>query len=97
MYFVGTVVVIYDRLEEKQRHYTLHTEEVQAMDVQGERGLAASGQKGGKTPDTRAHIRVWSTDTLETLQIFGFGDYELGVAAVAFSASSSYRLFHRQH
>ena len=88
VYFVGNFAIIYDRLEETQRHYTMHTEEIQCMDVQVDRNLAVSGQKSGKTPDTRAHIRLWDLETLETLSVLGFGDYELGVAAVAFSSSS---------
>ncbi len=33
-------------------------------------------------------FRIWDVDTLETIGILGFGEYEIGVAAVAFSTST---------
>ena len=86
VYFVGTFGVIYDRMEESQKHYSGHSEEIQCMDVHPERKLAISGQRAGKTPDTRAHIRVWNVSSLETLCVLGFGEYEIGVLGVAFSS-----------
>ena len=86
VYFVGTFAIIYDRMEETQNHYLGHSEEIQCMDVHPTRQLVVSGQRAGKTPDTRAHIRVWDIKTLDTLCILGFGEYELGVLGVAFSS-----------
>ena len=86
VYFVGTFGIVYDRMGETQKHYLGHSEEIQCMDVHPTRHLAVSGQRSGKTPDTRAHIRVWDVDNLETLSVLGFGEYELGVLGVAFSS-----------
>lgn len=47
--------------------------------------MVASGQKAGRNRKTQAHIRIWSTETLQTLYVFGMGEFEVGVAAVAFS------------
>jgi hypothetical protein len=33
VYYVGAVVVIYHRMDETQRHYTGHTEDIQCMDI----------------------------------------------------------------
>jgi microtubule-associated protein-like 1/2 len=33
VYYTGTVVIIYHRMEETQRHYTGHTEDVTCLDV----------------------------------------------------------------
>lgn len=85
LYFVAAVAVMYDRDEETQRHYTGHTEDIQCMDLHPSRELVASGQKAGRNRKTQAHIRIWSTDTLQTLYVFGMGELEIGVAAVAFS------------
>ena len=85
-HFVGCFGIVYNRMEETQRHYTGHSEEIQCMDVNLEYHLVVSGQRSGKTADTRAHIRVWDTKTLETFCMLGFGEYELGVLAVAFSS-----------
>lgn len=86
VYFVATFGVIYDRMEESQKHYLGHSEEIQCMDVNAERQLVVSGQRAGKTADTRAHIRVWDINTLATISVLGFGEYEIGVLAVAFSS-----------
>ncbi|KAK9717160.1 HELP motif [Popillia japonica] len=85
LYFVAAVAVMYDRDEEAQRHYTGHTEDIQCMDLHPSREMVASGQKAGRNRKTQAHIRIWSTETLQTLYVFGMGEFEVGVAAVAFS------------
>ncbi len=33
-------------------------------------------------------FRLWDVDSLETIGILGFGEYEVGVAAVAFSTNT---------
>ncbi|KAK4875879.1 hypothetical protein RN001_012301 [Aquatica leii] len=85
LYFVAAVAVMYDRDEETQRHYTGHTEDIQCMDLHPSREMVASGQKAGRNRKTQAHIRIWSTETLQTLYVFGMGEFEVGVAAVTFS------------
>lgn len=55
------------------------------MDLHPSREMVASGQKAGRNRKTQAHIRIWSTETLQTLYVFGMGEFEIGVAAVAFS------------
>jgi microtubule-associated protein-like 1/2 len=47
--------------------------------------MVASGQRAGRNRKTQAHIRIWSTETLLTLYVFGMGEFEIGVSAVAFS------------
>lgn len=85
LYFVAAVAVMYDRDEETQRHYVGHTEDIQCMDLHPSREMVASGQRAGRNRKTQAHIRIWSTETLQTLYVFGMGEFEVGVAAVAFS------------
>ncbi|KAK9890613.1 hypothetical protein WA026_011976 [Henosepilachna vigintioctopunctata] len=85
LYFVAAVAVMYDRDEDGQRHYTGHTEDIQCMDLHPSREMVASGQRAGRNRKTQAHIRIWSTETLQTLYVFGMGEFEVGVAAVSFS------------
>ncbi|XP_063236726.1 echinoderm microtubule-associated protein-like CG42247 [Bacillus rossius redtenbacheri] len=85
LYFVSAVAVLYDRDEESQRHYVGHTEDIQCMDLHPSREMVASGQRAGRNRKTQAHIRIWSTETLLTLYVFGMGEFEVGVSAVAFS------------
>lgn len=56
-----------------------------SMDLHPSREMVASGQRAGRNRKTQAHIRIWSTETLQTLYVFGMGEFEIGVAAVAFS------------
>lgn len=60
------------------------------MDLHPSREMVASGQKAGRNRKTQAHIRIWSTETLQTLYVFGMGEFEIGVAAVAFSQLVSF-------
>lgn len=55
------------------------------MDLHPSREMVASGQRAGRNRKTQAHIRIWSTETLLTLYVFGMGEFEVGVSAVAFS------------
>lgn len=57
-----------------------------SMDLHPSREMVASGQRAGRNRKTQAHIRIWSTETLQTLYVFGMGELEIGVAAVAFSS-----------
>ncbi|KAL1502858.1 hypothetical protein ABEB36_007938 [Hypothenemus hampei] len=85
LYYVAAIAVMFDRDEETQRHYVGHTEDIQCMDLHPSREMVASGQKAGRNRKTQAHIRIWSTQTLQTLYVFGMGEFEIGVVAVAFS------------
>ncbi|KAF4532363.1 hypothetical protein B566_EDAN003667 [Ephemera danica] len=85
LYFVAAVAVLFDRDEESQRHYTGHTEDIQCMDLHPSREMVASGQRAGRNRKTQAHVRIWSPETLLTLYVFGMGEFDIGVSAVAFS------------
>lgn len=55
------------------------------MDVHPSRELVASGQRAGTDRKSQAHVRIWSTESLQTLYVFGMGELNVGVSAVAFS------------
>lgn len=55
------------------------------MDVHPSRELVASGQRAGTERKSQAHVRIWSTDSLQTLYVFGMGELIGGVTSVAFS------------
>uniref|UniRef100_A0A336L6C9 CSON003739 protein n=1 Tax=Culicoides sonorensis TaxID=179676 RepID=A0A336L6C9_CULSO len=85
LYYVAAVAILYDREEESQRHYTGHTEDIMCMEVHPSRELVGSGQRGGRDRKSQAHVRIWSTESLQTLYVFGMGELDTGVLAVAFS------------
>lgn len=56
-----------------------------SMDVHPSRELVASGQRAGRERKSQAHVRIWSTESLQTLYVFGMGELDAGVSSVAFS------------
>lgn len=90
LYYVAAVAVLLDRDEESQRHYTGHTEDIMCMDVHPSRELVASGQRGGRDRKSQPHVRIWSTESLQTLYVFGMGELDTGVTAVSFSQLVSF-------
>ena len=84
-YYVGAVVVIYNRMEEVQRHYRGHTEDIQSMSLHPDGNIMASGQKSGNFKETLAHVRVWDTSSMDTLTVLGLGECENGINCINFS------------
>ncbi|XP_061938132.1 echinoderm microtubule-associated protein-like CG42247 isoform X2 [Apis cerana] len=85
LYYVAAVAVLFDREENAQRHYVGHTEDITCMEVHPSRELVASGQKAGRHRKAQPHVRIWSTETLLTLYVFGMTEFQMGVSALAFS------------
>ena len=67
--------------------YLGHTEEITCLTIHPGCKMGLSGQRNGKTHDSRAHLRLWDTGNLETLCVLGLGEYEIRAEAVAFSAN----------
>ncbi|XP_067208304.1 echinoderm microtubule-associated protein-like CG42247 isoform X2 [Linepithema humile] len=85
LYYVAAVAILFDREENAQRHYIGHTEDITCMEVHPSRELVASGQRAGRHRKAQPHIRIWSTETLLTLYVFGMTEFQMGVSALAFS------------
>ncbi|CAG0880321.1 unnamed protein product [Cyprideis torosa] len=88
LYYVAAVAIVFDRYTDRQRHYLGHTEDITCMAYHPRRDLVASGQRHGRTRKSVAHVRIWSTKTMETLHVIGTNDFRVGVAAVAFSVQN---------
>lgn len=67
------------------------------MDVHPSRELVASGQRAGADRKSQAHVRIWSSDSLQTLYVFGMGELIGGVTSVAFSQLVSILAFKKIH
>ncbi|XP_028026451.1 echinoderm microtubule-associated protein-like 2 isoform X3 [Bombyx mandarina] len=86
VYFVASVVVLFNVEEQCQRHYTGHTDDVKCLAVHPNKLIVASGQCAGHDRvDARPHVRVWNSVSLATLAVLGAGQAERGIWAVAFS------------
>ncbi|XP_070150005.1 echinoderm microtubule-associated protein-like CG42247 isoform X1 [Polyergus mexicanus] len=85
LYYVAAVAILFDREESAQRHYVGHTEDITCMEVHPSRELVASGQRAGRHRKAQSHVRIWSTETLLTLYVFGMTEFQMGVSALAFS------------
>ena len=85
VYYVGAVAVVYNRMDEKQRHYRGHTEDISCMDLHPQGELMVSGQVGGNSAEAGAHVRVWNVFSMETLAELGLGSCALGISGLSFS------------
>ena len=85
VYYVGAVAVVYNRMDEKQRHYRGHTEDISCMDLHPQGELMVSGQVGGNSAEAGAHVRVWNVFSMETLAQLGLGSCALSISGISFS------------
>uniref|UniRef100_A0A667YNI0 EMAP like 4 n=2 Tax=Myripristis murdjan TaxID=586833 RepID=A0A667YNI0_9TELE len=95
VYFIASVVVLFNYEERTQRHYLGHTDCVKCLAVHPDKIRIATGQIAGVDKDGRAlqpHVRVWDSVSLSTLQVVGLGTFERGVGSLAFSKDSGQHL-----
>ncbi|KAM9294651.1 echinoderm microtubule-associated protein-like 1 [Gastrophryne carolinensis] len=91
VYFIASVVVLYNVEEQLQRHYTGHNDDVKCLAVHPDKITIATGQVAGTSKDGKQlppHVRVWDSVTLNTLHVIGLGFFDRAVTCVAFSKSN---------
>ncbi|XP_068089101.1 echinoderm microtubule-associated protein-like 4 isoform X6 [Hyperolius riggenbachi] len=92
VYFIASVVVLFNYDERTQRHYLGHTDCVKCIAVHPDKIRIATGQIAGVDKDGRPlqpHVRVWDSVSLSTLQVIGLGTFERGVGCLGFSKADS--------
>ncbi|XP_053829319.1 echinoderm microtubule-associated protein-like 4 isoform X4 [Vidua macroura] len=92
VYFIASVVVLFNYEERTQRHYLGHTDCVKCLAVHPDKIRIATGQLAGVDKDGRPlqpHVRVWDSVSLTTLQVIGLGTFERGVGCLDFSKADS--------
>ncbi|KAM9809431.1 echinoderm microtubule-associated protein-like 4 isoform 5-T5 [Syngnathus typhle] len=92
VYFIASVVVLFNYDERSQRHYLGHTDCVKCLTVHPDKIRIATGQISGVDKDGRAvqpHVRIWDSVSLSTLQVVGLGTFERGVGSLVFSKADS--------
>uniref|UniRef100_A0A8C5PMU6 Echinoderm microtubule-associated protein-like 4 n=1 Tax=Leptobrachium leishanense TaxID=445787 RepID=A0A8C5PMU6_9ANUR len=92
VYFIASVVVLFNYEEKTQRHYLGHTDCVKCIAVHPDKIRIATGQIAGVDKDGRPlqpHVRVWDSVSLSTLQVIGLGTFERGVGCLDFSKADS--------
>ncbi|XP_067659411.1 echinoderm microtubule-associated protein-like CG42247 [Haliotis asinina] len=87
VYYVASVVVIYDWHNHSQRFYTGHTEDITCLTVHPHQNRVATGQLHGRGPDNGAHIRIWDIDNLSTISLIGLGVFQNGITSISFTNS----------
>uniref|UniRef100_A0A7N8XT68 EMAP like 4 n=1 Tax=Mastacembelus armatus TaxID=205130 RepID=A0A7N8XT68_9TELE len=95
VYFIASVVVLFNYEERTQRHYLGHTDCVKCLAIHPDKIRIATGQIAGVDKDGRPlqpHVRVWDSVSLSTLQVVGLGTFERGVGSLAFSKDSGQHL-----
>ncbi|XP_069394242.1 echinoderm microtubule-associated protein-like 4 isoform X6 [Paralichthys olivaceus] len=92
VYFIASVVVLFNYEERTQRFYLGHTDCVKCLALHPDKIRIATGQIAGVDKDGRAlqpHVRIWDSVSLSTLQVVGLGTFERGVGSLAFSKADS--------
>ncbi|XP_048209008.1 echinoderm microtubule-associated protein-like 4 isoform X3 [Perognathus longimembris pacificus] len=92
VYFIASVVVLFNYEERTQRHYLGHTDCVKCLAIHPDKIRIATGQIAGVDKDGRPlqpHVRVWDSVSLCTQQIIGLGTFERGVGCLDFSKADS--------
>ncbi|XP_049625744.1 echinoderm microtubule-associated protein-like 1 isoform X1 [Suncus etruscus] len=91
VYFIASVVVLYNVEEQLQRHYSGHNDDVKCLAVHPDRITIATGQVAGTSKDGKhlpPHVRIWDSVTLNTLHVLGTGFFDRAVTCIAFSKSN---------
>uniref|UniRef100_A0A3B3QNP6 EMAP like 1 n=1 Tax=Paramormyrops kingsleyae TaxID=1676925 RepID=A0A3B3QNP6_9TELE len=91
VYFIASVVVLYNVDEQLQRHYTGHTDDVKCLAVHPDKITIATGQVAGTSTDGKQlppHVRVWDSVSLNTLHVLGSGFFDRALACLSFSKSN---------
>ncbi|MGH0178724.1 UNVERIFIED_CONTAM: hypothetical protein FKN15_018677 [Acipenser sinensis] len=91
VYFIASVIVLYNVEEQLQRHYTGHNDDVKCLAVHPDKITIATGQVAGTSPDGKQlcpHVRVWDSVSLNTLHVLGMGFFDRAVTCIAFSKSN---------
>ncbi|KAF7649365.1 hypothetical protein LDENG_00142930 [Lucifuga dentata] len=93
VYFIASVVILFNYEEQTQRHYLGHTDCVKCLAIHPDKIRIATGQTAGVDKDGRAlqpHVRIWDSVSLSTLQVIGLGTFERGIGSLAFSKAVSF-------
>ncbi|XP_011505810.1 PREDICTED: echinoderm microtubule-associated protein-like 2 [Ceratosolen solmsi marchali] len=86
VYFVASVVVLYNTEEHCQRHYLGHTDDVKCIAIHPNKLVVATGQaSGAERRDTMAHVRIWNSVSLSTLCTIGNGEFDGSICCLSFS------------
>ncbi|XP_034050852.1 echinoderm microtubule-associated protein-like 1 [Thalassophryne amazonica] len=91
VYFIASVVVLFNVDERLQRHYTGHTDDIKCLAVHPDKITIATGQVAGTTADGKQlapHVRVWDSVSLNTLHVLGVGFFDRALVCLAFSKSN---------
>lgn len=87
IYFVASIVVLYNPDEKTQRHYLGHTDSVKCLAIHPNKLIVASGQSVTQNRrDKRPIVRVWNTVNLTTIRVITFNeDFDCSICCLAFS------------
>ncbi|KAI7804600.1 putative echinoderm microtubule-associated protein-like 1 [Triplophysa rosa] len=91
VYFIASVVVLYNVDEQLQRHYTGHTDDIKCLAVHPDKITIATGQVAGTSSDGKQlapHVRVWDSVSLNTLHVLGTGFFDRALVCLSFSKSN---------
>lgn len=91
VYFVSSIVVLYNIQDNTQRHYLGHTDNLKCIAVHPNKLMIASGQSPDYNErEKRPIVRVWNSVTLATIRIINFNEeFARSICCLAFSKHDS--------
>jgi microtubule-associated protein-like 1/2 len=92
VYFIASVVVLFNVEERTQRHYLGHTDDIKAIAIHPDKITIATGQSTGHNKqEGRAHVRIWDSITLNTLKVIGLtqNDFTNSICCISFSKTDA--------
>nr|XP_032811871.1 echinoderm microtubule-associated protein-like 2 isoform X2 [Petromyzon marinus] len=91
VYFVASVVVLYNVQEGTQRHYLGHNTDVKCIAIHPDKVTVATGQMAGVTKEGKPfapNVRIWDSVTLNSLHVIGTGSFVRSVNCLSFSKAN---------
>lgn len=87
VYFAAAVAVLYNVKECSQRHYLGHNDDIMCLAVHPDQIRVATGQVAGNDRQFKRQpcVMIWSSTTLQTLQVLGGDDFRGAVCCISFS------------
>jgi len=91
LYYQAAVGVIYNPATKSQRFYQGHNDDIQCIALNpADPSIVATGQAAGHDEkEGDPHVRVWNSQTLETIAVLGMGEMQRAVSSVSFSADGT--------
>ena len=82
------MAVIFNDQQQTQRFYTEHTDEIRSIAQHPNEWIVATGQISGGSDKEPAHVRIWDSKILVTLNVLDFDVLNMSIECMDFCVVS---------